>query len=60
MTLHILTGLFDYEGEMVLGVYLSGEEAEAHKQEFIERQKRIIFYDFDIKVKVLNEPASMS
>jgi hypothetical protein len=60
MTLYILTGLFDYEGEMVLGVYLSREEAEAHKKEFIEREGETIFDDFDIKVKVLNEPASMN
>ena len=59
MTLYILTGLFDLEGEMVLGVYLTHEEARAHMQEFIEREKETIFDDFAIIEKVLGEPAAM-
>jgi hypothetical protein len=58
MTLYILTGMFDLEGEMVLGAYSTKEEAKAHMQEYIERNNDIVFDDYAIRVKVLDAPAA--
>lgn len=59
MTLYILTGMFDLEGEMVLGVYSSLLEARAHMQEFIERADEITFDDYAIRAKELDAPAGL-
>ena len=49
MKLYALSGVFDYEGDTLLGVYSSAEHAEEAMKHFIGSEKFKIFDDYVVQ-----------
>lgn len=62
MRVFVLIGLLQDEGEHILGVYASEEEAFTAHEDYLENdeQDNIFFDNYVIEVRILNAPAKKS
>ncbi len=56
MEVFVLMGEFDYEGELLLGVYASEEEAINHRNIYT-RDREMGFHHYYVQRRVLGAPA---